>query len=49
MKNRTVTPSCDERTLAKFCHEGLNGFHIGFTLLDTTRNSLKVTKMEVLK
>lgn len=34
--------------LVELCHEGLNGFHIGFTLLDTTGNALMVTKTEVL-
>lgn len=32
---------CDEGTLAEFCHQGLNGFQVGFALLDTTGNALR--------
>lgn len=36
--------SGDEGTVAEFHHKGLNGLHIGLTLLDTTRNVLVITK-----
>lgn len=31
----------DEGTLAEFCHEGLNGFQVGFAPLDTAGNALQ--------
>lgn len=34
-------PPRDEGTLAEFCHQGLNGFQVGFALLDTTGNALR--------
>lgn len=36
-----VALPCDEGMLAEFCHEGLNGFHIGLAPLDTTGNALR--------
>lgn len=43
-ESRTTTLSSDEGTVAEIPHKGLDGLHIGFTLLDTTRNALAIAE-----
>lgn len=42
-KRRTAL-SGNKGPVAKFRHEGLDGLHISFALLDTTRNALVMAK-----
>lgn len=39
-KSGSTVFSGDKSPLAKFTHKGLDSFHIGFALLDTTGNAL---------
>lgn len=41
-EGRIMILSGDESLVAEFTHKALDGFHITFTLLDTTRNVLEV-------
>lgn len=43
-EGRTAALSGDEGTMAEFPHKGLDGLHVSFSLLDTTRNALAIAK-----
>lgn len=43
-ESRITTLSGNESPAAEFTHQGLDGFHISFALLDTTRNALAMAK-----
>lgn len=45
-ESKTTAFSGDDGTMTEFPHKGLDGLHVSFTLLDTTRNALQIQKID---